>query len=41
MIQCSKLSCKAKYIGETERCLHDHLYEHIGDIRTKNLEENK
>ena len=39
MIECSKPNCKARYIGETERFLHDRLCEHIGDIRTKKLEK--
>ena len=39
MIECSKPNCKARYIGETERFLHDRLCEHIGDVRTKKLEK--
>ena len=39
MIQCKIQRCKARYLGETERFLHDRICEHIGDIRTRNLEK--
>ena len=39
MIECKIQRCKANYIGETERFLHDRIFEHIRDIRTRKLEK--
>ena len=39
MIERSKQNCKARYVGKTERFLHDRICEHIGDVRTRKLEK--
>ena len=39
MIERSKQNVKARYVGKTKRFLHDRIYEHIGDVRTRKLEK--
>ena len=38
IIECNKPKCKQRYIGETERTLHDRICEHVGYIRTQKYE---
>ena len=40
MIECNIANCKSRYIGETERNLHDRVCEHIGYIRTKKTDKS-
>ena len=40
MIECNIENCKSRYIGETERNLHDRVCEHIGYIRTKKTDKS-
>jgi hypothetical protein len=35
MIECNLEKCKQKYIGESERTLHERISEHVGYVRTK------
>ena len=37
LVECDKDKCKKKYIGETERCFRERIYEHIKYARNKNL----
>jgi hypothetical protein len=39
MIECNKPKCNQRYIGETERTLHDRICEHVGYIRTLKYEK--
>ena len=37
MIQCNLEKCKQKYLGESERTLHERMSEHVGYVRTKKI----
>ena len=38
MIECNKDSCRAKYIGETQRTFSERIYDHIKH-KTKKIEK--
>ena len=40
IIECNISNCKQRYIGETERNLHDRICEHIGYIRTQKTDKS-
>ena len=39
MIECSKDTCKKKYIGQTEHKLTTRMSQHLGYVRNKNLSQ--
>ncbi len=39
LLECTKQYCKSKYIGETERNFRERIFEHIGYVRTKKLNQ--
>ena len=39
MIECNLTKCNHKYVGESERSLKDRISEHIGYIKTKNMDK--
>ena len=39
MIECSKETCKKRYIGETKHDLKTRISQHLGYIDTKKLDE--
>ena len=39
LIQCNKENCRKQYIGESERVLKNRLAEHIGYVKSKNINQ--
>ena len=39
MIECNKDSCKARYIGETQRTFSERIYDHINYIKQNKIEK--
>ena len=39
MIECGKLNCKQRFIGETERMFKNRMYEHLDYVRNEKVDK--